>query len=137
MSFVSMCDGTSADWEIIKAAVDERQLAMPRRVLDLLRQLEAQTDGFAVNQLEHSLQTATRALRGGADDELVVAALCHDIGKAISVTNHASIGAAILRPYVGPDTHSILLHHQEFQGLYYFEFLGRDPRARDKYVHEP
>ena len=58
------------------------------------------TDGFAVDQLVHSLQTATRAEEAGADDEVVVASLCHDIGKAVSVPNHPRIAAEILRPYV-------------------------------------
>ena len=55
-------------------------------------------DGFAVDQLTHCLQTATLAERAGADDELVVASLCHDIGKAVSVPNHPRIAAEILRP---------------------------------------
>ena len=46
------------------------------------------TDGFAVDQLTHCLQTAALAEQAGADDELVVASLCHDIGKAVSVSNH-------------------------------------------------
>ena len=53
------------------------------RVLGLLESLSEVVDGFAVDQLTHCLQTATRAERAGADDELVVASLCHDIGKAI------------------------------------------------------
>ena len=31
---------------------------------------------------------------------MVVASLCHDIGKAVSVLNHPRIAAEILRPYV-------------------------------------
>ena len=61
---------------------------MAERVLDMLRSLGDITDGFATDQLTHCLQTATRAERAGADDEVVVASLCHDIGKAISVPDH-------------------------------------------------
>ena len=46
------------------------------------------------------LQTATRAERAGADDEMIVASLCHDIGKVVSVANHPGIAAEILKPYV-------------------------------------
>jgi len=60
-------------------------------------------DGFGVDQLTHCLQTATRAEQAGADDELVVASLCHDIGKAVMVPNHPRIAAEILRPYVRPE----------------------------------
>jgi len=72
----------------------------------MLASLADITDGFAVDQLTHSLQTATRAEEAGADDEVVVAALCHDIGKSVSVLNHPKIAAEILRPYVRPEVFS-------------------------------
>ena len=34
-----------------------------------------------MSRYEHSLQSATRALRDGRDEEYVVAALLHDIGE--------------------------------------------------------
>ncbi|WP_405594127.1 HD domain-containing protein [Streptomyces sp. NBC_01092] len=39
-------------------------------------------DGEAVDQRTHALQTAWLATQAGADDELVVAAALHDIGRA-------------------------------------------------------
>jgi predicted HD phosphohydrolase len=72
----------SEDVAIIAKALTERQAAMPQVIKSLLRQLEKHVDGFPVDQLVHGLQTATRAERGGASEEMVVAALCHDIGKA-------------------------------------------------------
>ena len=66
----------------------EHQPRVAERVLAMLRSLADITDGFAVDQLTHSLQTATRAEEAGADNEMVVASLCHDIGKAVSVPNH-------------------------------------------------
>ena len=50
-------------------------------MLAFLQMLDGLDDGFAVDQLGHALQTATRAERAGADPELVVAALMHDVGK--------------------------------------------------------
>ena len=41
----------------------------------MLRSLAEITDGFAVDQLTHSLQTATLAERAGADEEIVFASL--------------------------------------------------------------
>ena len=42
-----------------------------------------QYSGDAVTQLEHALQTAALAEADGADDELVTAALLHDLGHLI------------------------------------------------------
>src|SRR5262245_14299177 len=102
MSFTRMDQlrANSEDIRIIGQALAKRQAAMPEMIKVLLRQLEEHVDGFPVNQLEHSLQTATRALRSGASEEIIVLALCHDIGKAISDPNHGAIHAEMLKPYV-------------------------------------
>ena len=94
------------------------------------------TDGFATDQLTHCLQTATLAERAGADDEVVVAALCHDIGKAVSVPNHPRIAAEILRPYVRDEVYKMILVHQDFQGRHYYHHFGGDPNAREKHRDE-
>src|SRR5689334_9165795 len=114
MSFTRMDQGTTEDWMAIATAVGARQATMPQIIKAMLLQLEAQVDGFAVNQLVHGLQTATRAEREGASEEMIVAALCHDIGKVISVENHPAIGAEILRPYVARETYEIIRTHQDF-----------------------
>jgi predicted HD phosphohydrolase len=75
-----MDEGKVEDWVVIRESVSHRQSTMPQIIKNLLLRLEEQVDGFAVNQLEHSLQTATRAVHAGANEELIVAALCHDIG---------------------------------------------------------
>ena len=132
-----MDQSTAAQWQDIVAETMEHQPRVADRVLGLLGSLEEITDGFAVDQLVHSLQTATRAEEAGASDEVVVASLCHDIGKAVSVMNHPRIAAEILRPYVGDDTYHMILAHQDFQGRHYYEHLGQDPNARDQYLGEP
>jgi predicted HD phosphohydrolase len=63
-----------------------------------------------------------------------VASLCHDIGKTVSVMNHPRVAAEILRPYVSDDTYQMILAHQDFQGRHYYEYIGQDPNAREKYV---
>ena len=133
-SFTSMDGSTREQWQVIGAETARNQGRVADRVLAMLRSLDEVVDGFAVDQLTHCLQTATRAERAGADDELVVASLCHDIGKVISVINHPRIAAEILRPYVSHDTFQMILTHQDFQGRHYYEFIGQDPNARDQHV---
>ena len=89
--------------------------------------------GFAVDQLTHCLQTATLAERAGADKQVVVASLFHDVGKAISVPNHPRIAAEILRPYVRDEVYKMILVHQDFQGKHYYHHFGGDPAAREKH----
>src|SRR5438552_9634559 len=132
-TFTRMDESTAEQWGVIVTETFAHQERVAESVLSLLRSLAGITDGFAVDQLTHSLQTATLAERAGADDELVVAALCHDIGKAISVMNHPRIAAEILRPYVRPEVQWAIEVHQDFQGRHYYEHLGMDPNAREKY----
>ncbi len=135
-SFTSMDASTAEQWAEIGGETARHQVRVADRVLGLLESLAEVVDGFAVDQLTHSLQTATRAERAGADDELVVASLCHDIGKAVSVPNHPRISAEILRPYVRPDVTAAILHHQDFQGRHYYRHFDMDPNLRDQYRGE-
>lgn len=137
MSFTRMDQGEIADWMAIGAQVAQRQSTMPTIIKSMLAQLEQQVDGFAVNQYVHGLQTATRAERAGASEELIVAALCHDIGKVISVENHPAIAAEILKPYVSQQTYEIIRTHQDFQGKHYYALMGKDANARRQYENEP
>ena len=132
-----MDESTTDQWQQIVVETIDYEQGMPDRVLEMLRALEDITVGFAVNQLVHSLQTATRAEEAGASTEVVVASLCHDIGKTISVMNHPRVAAEILRQYVSDDTYHMILAHQDFQGRHYYEVIGQDPNAREKYIGEP
>ena len=99
--------------------------------------MEALTQGFAVDQLQHCLQTATRAERGGADLDMIVASLCHDIGKTISNANHPAIAAEMIRPWVSPEAYWVVKVHQDFQGLHYYARMGLDPMMRRKHEGHP
>jgi predicted HD phosphohydrolase len=136
-SFTRMDESTAEQWQVIIGESLEHQPRVAARVLSMLGSLGEITDGFAVDQLVHSLQTATRAEEAGADLEVVVASLCHDVGKAVSVANHPRIAAEILRPYVRPEVTSMIEVHQDFQGRHYYEHLGLDPEARCQYEAEP
>jgi predicted HD phosphohydrolase len=132
-----MDESTAEQWAVIGAETFEHQGRVADQVLAMLEGLASITDGFAVDQLMHSLQTATRAEESGADPEMVVASLCHDIGKYVSVPNHPRIAAEILRPYVRDEIVQVILAHQDFQGRHYYHHFGGDPNARDKYSNEP
>jgi len=132
-TFTRMDQSTAEQWAVIGAETFEDQPRTAGVVLDLLRSLEKVTVGFAVDQLTHCLQTATLAERAGADDEVVVAALCHDIGKAISMPNHPGIAAEILRPYVRSQVYEMIRVHQDFQGRHYYAHFGGDPDARQQH----
>jgi predicted HD phosphohydrolase len=136
-TFTRMDRSTAEEWAVIGKATFENQGRVADRTLDMLRSLAEITDGFAVDQLTHSLQTATLAERAGADDEMVFASLLHDIGKAVSVPNHPEIAAAIIKPYVRDDVYEVIRAHQDFQGRHYYHHFGGDPNARDKYEGAP
>ena len=90
-----------------------------------------------MSRLGHSLQAATRALRDRADEELVVAALLHDIGDELAPYNHAEVAAAILRPYVRPEVTWIVAQHGLFQNYYYVHHFGGDRNARERLRDHP
>ncbi len=132
-SFTRMDESTAEQWAVIGAETMANQPRVADEILSMLRRLEGVTDGFNTNQLVHALQTATLAERAGADDELVVAGLCHDIGKLISVFNHPGIAAEILKPYVREEIYQAVRTHQDFQGRHYYQHFGGDVNARDQY----
>lgn len=135
-SFTRMDESTAEQWAVIGAETMANQPRVAEEVLSMLARLEGIVDGFSADQLVHALQTATFAERSGADEELVVASLCHDIGKLISVFNHPAIAAAILKPYVRPEVHDAIRVHQDFQGRHYYHHFGGDTDARTKYEGE-
>jgi predicted HD phosphohydrolase len=128
---------TVEDWAEIGRITGAWQAGMPGRVRAMLLQSRELFESKAVNQLQHGLQTATRALRSGAPEELVIAALCHDMANVISVENHGPIVAEILKPYVSRDVYAIVRTHQDFQGRYSNELFGKDPELRRRYRREP
>jgi predicted HD phosphohydrolase len=135
--FTDMREGKAEDWAHIAAEHGRHQKSVAAdQIMESLRRLEAIEVGFAANQLAHSLMAATLARRDGASDEEVVAALCHDLGKLFSIPNHGPIAAEMLKPYVRDDVYHAIYWHQEFQGRYYFEHLGKDPEGRARFAEE-
>lgn len=135
--FTRMDESTKEQWMEIVTEHGKGAARVPERILGMLRSLGEIVDGFSTDQLTHCLQTATYAEKAGADEEVIVASLCHDIGKAVTVSNHGAIAAEILKPYVRPDVYNMIRVHQDFQGRHYYEHLGMDPDAREQYKGEP
>jgi predicted HD phosphohydrolase len=136
-TFTSMEQSTTEDWMVIGASFLEFSKNLPGRVLAHLRLLDGDYGGFQVDRLQHSLQTATRALRAGENEEYVVCALLHDIGDTLGSFNHADIGAAILKPFVSEQNHWMLEKHGIFQGYYFFHHLGMDRNQREEFRGHP
>jgi predicted HD phosphohydrolase len=136
-TFTAMTEGTAEDWSVIAQHSVAFSAALPDRVLAHLLLLDGDAGGFAVDRLEHSLQTATRAYRAGEDDEYVVCALLHDIGDTLGPYNHADIAAAVVKPFVAEENHWLVEKHAIFQGYYFFHYLGLDRDLRDQYLGHP
>ena len=123
--------------EICVSGQARNQAMVADNALHLLQILERDHGGFPVNRLEHSLQTATRAQRDGRDDDYVVCALLHDIGDTLSPYSHPDIAAGILKPFVSEANHFMVKHHGEFQGYYFWDYIGLDKNAREAYRDSP
>ena len=115
VSFTSMADGTREDYELLDRLEEEFVAGTADRVLAHLGELSGSMAGYQVDRLEHSLQTATRAYRDGAAEEMVVAALPHDIDDLLAPHSHGELAALLLRPYVTERTCWIVRHHGLFQ----------------------
>lgn len=136
-TFTRMDESTAEQWATIGEETVRNQPRVAEGILAMLESLAGITDGFAVDQLTHALQTAAMAEAEGNSDEMVVAALCHDIGKAVSVPNHPEIAAAILRPYVSEEIHWTVLVHQDFQTRHYNHYFDGDRNLRDRHRDHP
>jgi hypothetical protein len=80
--------------------------------------------------LYHSLQVFEFARQGlPYDEEFLLAALLHDVGKAIDRRDHIAAGLAILDGAVSPRTAWLIEHHVEVQSLR-DGTLGVRPRRR-------
>jgi predicted HD phosphohydrolase len=132
VSFTQMKAGTSEDYLLLDRSEREFALQLPDRVMQAMRDLDHSVEGYPVTRLEHSLQSATRARRDGADDELVLAALIHDMGDLLAPYNHAAIAAAVIRPYVREEVHWIVEQHGLFQTYYYVHHLGGNRDMREQ-----
>ena len=137
VKFTQMKDGTKEDYDLLSKYEEKFSKDLPDRVLEALKNLDSSVDGYQVTRLEHSLQSATRAEKDGAEEEMVVATLIHDIGDNLAPHNHSQLVASVLRPYVSEKIYWIILHHGIFQEYYYAHHIGGDRNARDRFKDHP
>ena len=131
--FTEMKNGSKEDYLLLDRLEKKYIAGTADRIINFLSSYEETLEGYQVSRLEHSLQAATRALKDGASEEMIVATLLHDIGDDLAPLNHSEYAAAVLRPYVSEKTYWIMQKHGEFQMFYYAHHLGGNRNARDKY----
>ena len=137
VAFTQMKDGTAEDYQFLHVLENEYIQALPDRLLLALGRLGDSIQGYQVSRLEHSLQSATRAEADGADIEMVVAALLHDLGDELAPENHSQLAASIVRPYVRAEVTWIVEMHGLFQMKYYAQHYGRDPDGHLAFKEHP
>ena len=133
VKFTAMKDGDKEDYDFLGHHEEEYAKGTASRLLKALETLDESLSGYQVTRLEHSLQSATRAWRDGADIDWVVSALLHDIGDIFAPYNHDEYAAAILRPFVREQCAWVVEKHGDFQLVYYGTHVGADPEKRQAY----
>ena len=133
VNFTEMKTGTKEEYLLLDKYEKSYINGTADRILNFMKGLTGTLEGYKITRLEHSLQTATRAFKDKASEEMVVAALLHDIGDELAPLNHSEYAAAVLKPYVSEKTHWIVEKHGEFQMYYYAHHLGGNRNQRDKY----
>ena len=134
VKFIEMENGDKEDYELLAKLENNFVEGTADRIIKVLKGLNSSLGGYKVSRLEHSLQTASRAMRDNASEEMIVAALLHDIGDEIAPLNHSELAASVLKPFVSEKTRWIVEKHGLFQTYYYNHHYGQDRNLRDKYI---
>jgi len=134
VKFTQMKDGDKEDYDFLTEHEVEYTKGTADRLLTALVDLDEGLSGYQISRLGHSLQSATRAWRDGADIDWVVSALLHDIGDIYAPYNHDEYAASILRPFVREQCAWVVEKHGDFQLAYYGNHVGADPNKRDTYA---
>lgn len=138
VSFTQMKDGSREDYLLLHELEKPFVAMTAERILRELRhQAEEALSGYKITRLDHALQSATRALRDGADADWIVGALLHDIGDGLAPQNHDRFAAEIIRPYVREEVTWVVEHHGAFQMVYYAHHYGWNQFERDKHKDSP
>ena len=88
-------------------------------------------------EAQHTMQSATRALKNGLPEHVIFACLLHDTGMALQKADHGYVGAALYAPYVDEKVAWAIRYHQalrffpdpavgyEYPEMYY-QLFGKD-----------
>lgn len=137
VNFRQMKDGTAEEYHFLEKLEAQFNQGLADRILNALEGLKGTLSGYQIDRLSHSLQTAARAEADGADEDMIVGALVHDLGDELAPYNHSQYAAAIIRPYVRSEVTWVLHHHGLFQNFYYIHHFGGDRNERDRYKDHP
>ncbi|MEO9778107.1 MAG: peptidase [Sedimentitalea sp.] len=137
VSFTRMQDGTREEYEFLTRHETEHTKGMADRLLAALVDLDQSLSGYQITRLGHSVQSASRAWRDGADTDWVVSTLLHDIGDIYAPYNHDEYAATILRPFVREQCAWVVEKHGEFQMLYYGHHVDGDQHKRETHRGHP
>ena len=136
----ALSEAAPDDWVIIERAEREyrRSHGPGRGLLTALAGIaRGEPVGVPVSLYTHCLQTATRVLQAGLDDELIVVALFHDLPEAFSDNDHGLLAAQLLAPWISQRRSWLLTHHVEFQGFHFANHPTRDRNERERYRGHP
>ncbi|MGB1236414.1 MAG: HD domain-containing protein [Planktomarina sp.] len=134
VKFTAMKDGDKADYDFLTDHEIDYTKGTADRLLKAMVTLDEGLSGYQISRLGHSLQSATRAERDGADIDWVVSALLHDIGDIFAPYNHDEYAAAILKPFVREQCTWVVEKHGDFQMIYYGHHVGGNANKRDQYA---
>ena len=137
VEFTQMKDGTKEEYAFLTEHETDYAKGTAKRLMKAMVELDESLSGYLVTRLGHSLQSATRAWRDGADIDWVVSTLLHDIGDIYAPYNHDEYAATILRPFLREQCTWVVEKHGDFQMVYYGEHVGADPEKRQAYAGHP
>lgn len=137
VNFARMEDGTKEEFEYLDQLEDGFNEGLPDRLLKTLEGLKDSFSGYRITRYEHCLQSATRAYLNNEDEDMVVAALLHDIGDELAPHTHGEMVGAILKPYVSKKATWIVKHHGAFQQHYMAHKTDEEKNARDHFKDSP
>ena len=133
VKFTKMEDGDAEDYRLLNDHETEYTKGTADRLLKALVNLDESLSGYQITRLGHSVQSATRAWRDGADIDWVVSALLHDVGDIFAPYNHDEYAATILKPFVREQCRWVVEKHGDFQMIYYGHLVGGNQNKRDKF----
>ena len=137
VKFTQMKDGDKEDYTFLTEHEIEYTKGTADRLLKALVSLDEGLSGYQITRLGHSVQSATRAYRDGADIDWIVSALLHDIGDIFAPYNHDEYAATILKPFVREQCTWVVEKHGDFQMIYYGDHVGGNPNKRDAFKDHP
>jgi predicted HD phosphohydrolase len=77
-------------------------VSIREQTITLLESLRGVWDEMAVDELDHALQSAARAVDDGADEGLVLAAALHDIGRSPLLAGHSAAHDRVALEWLTP-----------------------------------